>query len=1219
MGADGDVDGPRKRRKLNPPETGPYVLRQLVDQIPVSAEGDQGAHITCVEYWNDNLYVGTSLGEVLHFVSLPGDGPNSDTTDPTLILASRLPVSASINTATPDVPVGVQRILVVPRANKACILCDGVVSFYSLPELSPAYGTTKVGNCSWIGGLDLNESAGDDEGRDPVVMIARQNNLMLVRMGEEPRRVKNIEFPGCLAGVRRDTIGCVADGFSYSLLDVERRQKIHLSKIRPSEEQEDPELQNIPKRPGISTHRHSASSNGNELLNENRIHGRSSSLNAVDAQFDTRRRSPESRALPRSLSRTPDPDARASPNRQLTTHGSSDTPSNGSTMPPLTQKALPRPPASELSTFKPHVVSPTPSEFLFVTGTEESGVGVGMFVNLDGEGTRGTIEFQTYPDAIVLDNDSDGTGSAANNDSEEGYILAVVDSNNGEELDKQIEAQRWDLNPGEGERHKSLLAIPLCESSPGPIGIHRTVSSTQVSFSRVGDIMRMVRLKLSSRPENADPRTKASIEQLQKEKELFESQEIDPSTIDQPSSGFQPEWEVQRSQEEAKLAMNLAHVNSGVLLWGGNCIWRVVRNPLALQLENSLQLAQPELDDGLQTTDLTAITQLLDEMATIIPKTENEFRGLNYVMQKASLVLFAHLISTDQAFHTTEMIKATELALINGGLDPRVLLLLIPLVKSEVLESSQGIWVNRGLAMVAEPLIETSENGDMNEKTFQDIDVRILMMTVRFLLSWQKKRGYGSIADEMYVFNSVDAALLHLLLELDSSHYRKANAPAASFARTELNRLVDNWKGDFERAIELLEDYRRLFVLSRLYQSQKMSKHVLGTWKRMIEGDTDAGGELSTPAAEIQVRKYLVKLRDSKVVEEYGTWLASRNPTLGIQVFADDTSRIKLDPVQVIPLLKENAPGAVQVYLEHLVFAKNCSQYADDLIGYYLDTVISVLENSPEARTSLAESYSTYRALRPPKPSYLGFISENAPPNNWWQSRLRLLQLLGGESRSQFTSTPTPRDLSYSITAVLKRIEPFQNELVSESIILGGRQGRHHEALHLLTHGLGDYDTAIRYCVYGGFSASPTSTPPVTEESLKFRKDLFTRLLREFLEIPDSSDRIERTSDLLTRFAALYDVGDVLSVVPDDWTVDVLSGFLVRVLRDLLTEKREVKVQRALSAGLNLKVGVEMLEKGDKTGGGWVEEESGVRALNSGKSKDIKGKKRAIVDENERR
>lgn len=256
-----------------------------------------------------------------------------------------------------------------------------------------------------------------------------------------------------------------------------------------------------------------------------------------------------------------------------------------------------------------------------------------------------------------------------------------------------------------------------------------------------------------------------------------------------------------------------------------------------------------------------------------------------------------------------------------------------------------------------------------------------------------------------------------------------------------------------------------------------------------------------------------------------------------------------------------------------------------------------MLESSPEARASLAESYSTYRALRAPKPTYLNFIIENTPTEPWWQSRLRLLQLLGGISGSRFTSQPLPTGISYSIPNVLTRIEPFQNELVSECIILDGLQGHHSPALHLLTHGLGDYDSAIRYCVFGGPRSSSSSTgilPELADYTLQ--TTLFRHLLDEFLHIEDVSDRIERTSDLLARFAAWFDVREVLELVPEDWSVDILGGFFVHVFRTLVSQNRETRIERALSAGLNLRIAAEYIDGTEKVGP-WVEEAEGVRRL----------------------
>ena len=48
----------------------------------------------------------------------------------------------------------------------------------------------------------------------------------------------------------------------------------------------------------------------------------------------------------------------------------------------------------------------------------------------------------------------------------------------------------------------------------------------------------------------------------------------------------------------------------------------------------------------------------------------------------------------------------------------------------------------------------------------------------------------------------------------------------------------------FERAVELFEQHQRLYMLSRLYQSRKMVSQVLATWKRILEGEEDTGGEL---------------------------------------------------------------------------------------------------------------------------------------------------------------------------------------------------------------------------------------------------------------------------------------------------------------------------------------------------------------------------------------
>jgi len=380
----------------------------------------------------------------------------------------------------------------------------------------------------------------------------------------------------------------------------------------------------------------------------------------------------------------------------------------------------------------------------------------------------------------------------------------------------------------------------------------------------------------------------------------------------------------------------------------------------------------------------------------------------------------------------------------------------------------------------------------------------VLQFLRRFLAAWRKKKGFGSIPEE--VFRTVDASLLLVLLELDQDT-PKGRTGKTGTIRKELYDLVDNGVDCFERAVDLLETYRRLFVLSRLYQHRKMAADVLATWRRIIEGEEDRGGELGD--GEQRVRGYLTNISSQALVQEYGVWLATRNPKLGVQVFADDKGKApKFEPTQVVAILKEEAPDAVKYYLEHLVFGKGNTAYVNELIAYYLDIVIEDLQISPASRETVTASYEAYRALRSPKPTYFQFLTDNAPPNDEvWQSRLRLLQLLGGGH-------------DYDAAAIRKRLdtslESQQQLLVPEAIILDGRAKHHEDAIRLLVHRLGDYDTAVSYCLRGGGSLSASA--PGRRDSLPTKETqarLFRVLLTEFLAIKDISDCVEQTERYL--------------------------------------------------------------------------------------------------------
>ncbi|KAF1998362.1 hypothetical protein P154DRAFT_621727 [Amniculicola lignicola CBS 123094] len=1156
-----------------PPQTGSYLLRQLVSNLPLSADGQSSdVNITSVEVWNSNLYVGTSAAEILHFVLLPPD-PNDPSGAPDAVMASRL--QPSYTNATGD---GVQQILLLPNVMKACVLCNNTLSFYSLPELSPVF---KPFTCSWVGGVDLNaEDTGYSED-GVVVMVGLKSRLRLVRVSEEaPRSLKTIEYGGCLVSVRRDNFSCAADLHSYALLDLQNQQKIGLfpiSSLDPEASHVGGAAEDITASQASHTPSRSASSASAHPRgaphDDPRGHGRSTSLGifGVGEHASLRPESPRPPVqrygfdVPESLSRTMSPAPGRSRSREHPERTSSlqrkSTPSPEKPLPPPPEETPAKesevPPKPAFIPLKPHVASPSPNEFLLTVGTTPSEPGVGMFVNLDGDMCRGSIQFSSYPDAILVDGSGIDLSASMgpDMDAEEGYVLAAVHHEQDDQIEYGVEIQRWDVDP-EGDSSKEWLNLSSLQASSNansdhvtvPLGMRTVIEPTDLVLSEISEKLTVKRLRLPQ-PDQAAAR---------------------------------PQPDTTQTAADREFAERLSKLQTRLVLWAGNQIWWIVRNPLVTRLDARLQQAQSTpTGDGVKIQpNRRPLETVLGDIRGQEPRNEAEYLSLIYIRQKASILLFMELIlrsNTNIIIFENEK-RITEHALIEGEIDPRVILSLLPILNGEVVQGPEGIQISGGITTLVEEFLRQNDLSNMPAAINGPFGDNILHLVKRYLLFWKKRKGMASVTNDPFVFHSVDAALLHILLLLD--RYSPPGPATAGSLRAELNELVGNEVDCFDRAVALLEQFKRLYILSRFYQrnskASAKASNVLSTWRRILNGEADEGGEFVD--GEMELRKYLSRIKDQSLVEEYGAWLASRNPKLGVQIFADDQSRVKFEPTHAVALLKKRAPAAVKEYLEYLVFGKKHTQYVNELITFYLDIVITELETSPTSREILLQTYETYRALEPPRPTYRQFITDNSVDSEWWNSRLRLLQLLGSNQ---------PATSSYDVPAILARLEPYDKELVPEMIILNGRQGRHQDAIRLLVHGLGDFDTAISYCLLGGSSIFRPPSGYIPQSEIPSRAEqavLFNYLLQEFLHIDDIAQRIDRTGELLERFGGWFDVADVLGLIPDEWSVDVFKGFLIQALRKLVREKSETGVAKALSGSQNLGVACEIVDRLEKLG-----------------------------------
>lgn len=801
-----------------------------------------------------------------------------------------------------------------------------------------------------------------------------------------------------------------------------------------------------------------------------------------------------------------------------------------------------------------------------------------MFINLDGDITRPTISFEKYPEQIIVDGSNANLNSGSGlPDEDDGYVLASLDIEKATGSRYGIEIQRVDAGNDAHPEKQWLFASGL--DAQGPYGIRSLLGSEETQFDDI--VKKLSEKRFSSFPspmgqsvsslKSADSRTASSMERLSKEQELF-----DRNFDSQDDESLPDGWETTRVSEGEEFTRRLAKVSTRLVAWSGDKIWWTVRNPLILQLENALGAASESelLPDKLNKNAVFATVARIRSQEA---KTELEFMTFRYLRQKAGVLLLgALLLAPPHSELSDPEVGALEEILTDCQLDPRVVLSLFPGVRNEIIEGKNGIWIYGGVRKAAETILRSDQFEPIAKNSIGNLESRTLHFLRRFLAAWRKMKGFGSVPDEREVFRTVEAALLLVLLELDR------RAPKAlgrhSPVKIELHELVDKGVDCFDRAVDILESHHRLFILSRLYQSRKMAGDVLATWKRILEGERDDGQEFQD--GELRIKDYLSKISNQSLVKEYGVWLARRNPKLGVEIFAEDKSKAaKFEPTQVVEILRDEAPAAVKYFLEHLTFGKGHTAYINELIFYYLDIVIGDLQSSEASRDAVMAAYAAYRALQAPKPTYHHFLTANTPEDDEvWQSRLRLLQLLGGAN-------------DYNTASIRKRISSLPGDLlVPETIILAGRESHHEQALRLLVHKLGDYDSAVSYCLRGG--ASVFSTPEGTSRrrsdapppSSEDQQRLFHAVLREFLAIEDASERVEQTGALLERFGGWFDLDEVLALIPDGWSVDVVAGFLVGALRRLVRERHEAKVASALSGAQNLRVSYDLITGMDEKG-----------------------------------
>ena len=194
---------------------------------PAAIQQTSQRAIRCSESDGSFLYVGTSHG-LIHSFEISLDRPRHASTSkaaspptPNYTLKSSRSISSH---AKP-----VEKIVLLRPFNAAAVLCEGVVSFFSLPGWSPirSLPSTRAVSTIVLDDEETEHGFGTDAAGMISICLVRRKNIILAKIGAEGRSdllwatVKEIPLPGGAIFARRfaDTL-CIANATEYSLVNL---------------------------------------------------------------------------------------------------------------------------------------------------------------------------------------------------------------------------------------------------------------------------------------------------------------------------------------------------------------------------------------------------------------------------------------------------------------------------------------------------------------------------------------------------------------------------------------------------------------------------------------------------------------------------------------------------------------------------------------------------------------------------------------------------------------------------------------------------------------------------------------------------------------------------------------------------------------------------------------------------------------------------------------
>ncbi|KDQ52181.1 hypothetical protein JAAARDRAFT_40532 [Jaapia argillacea MUCL 33604] len=447
---------------------------------------------------------------------------------------------------------------------------------------------------------------------------------------------------------------------------------------------------------------------------------------------------------------------------------------------------------------------------------------------------------------------------------------------------------------------------------------------------------------------------------------------------------------------------------------------------------------------------------------------------------------------------------------------------------------------------------------------------------------WRRKRktdGIQGLANREDVRKVVDTALGKLFALQDR--------------RSELQSLVEEQNDVVLSEIEdTLIKSKNYSALCRLFSQRGEEAKLLNAWSRLADGvwsDPDIKDPLSSMFA------FLSEKRDRALSYNWGLWFTKRDPERGLKLLmaareGKRTGKAEED-LALLQKIRDVNPNAALQFLEYLVLQRRSSdrEMHMQLASSCVDQLLACLSDEATERLWRAKASSYASSASSATTPFLTYFASTTPDSEHKRVRLKTVLFLQGSTL-------------YNPELIRHRLVDHEKNLALETAILDGKLGQHRSALTTLVQSLRDSPSAEAYCTLGGEVINARIAQAVGESydlhpwaalvtganskssnkvgavplgrlktvDAQLKKSLLRILLEVYMSSGDSAP--DRTARLLNSQGMNLNVVDVISLVPPDWPVHVLSTFLARSFRRSLHCQHEGQIFKAISLGQNLEV-----------------------------------------------